>query len=125
MKLSVSDFRLVLTLKPAYQNTKMSLMTARERNFQKQTAFISVLMSAVKNLSKNGFCQKTLDQSSSFSRRTLDIPAKVGYNLNNAYDVMTVFEINTLTQICEIERAQNLIALSLAQTNLSVAGYLL
>ena len=66
---------------------------------------------------------------STFQFGTVDVPAhfnsKIDYTVNHIYEIMTTSEINTLTQICELERTQILTILSLAQTNPYMAGFLL
>ena len=44
--------------------------------------------------------------------------------MNCIYKILNTAEINTLTQLCELERTQILTILSLAQTNPYLAGHL-
>ena len=53
------------------------------------------------------------------------INTKIDLVINQVYETMTSPELNTLTQLCELERTQILTILAIAQTNPYMAGYLL
>ena len=57
--------------------------------------------------------------------KPLHLNSKVDITVNHIHEIMTIAEINTLTQICELERTQIFTILSLAQANPYMTGYLI
>ena len=75
----------------------------------------------------DGYVNQYINQSSSIRFGIWDIPAhlnsKIYHTVNHTYEIMATSEINTLTQLCEIERTKNLKTSSFAQTNPFLEGY--
>ena len=80
-------------------------------------------MCAVKKTkpTNDAYVKQYIDQNSNIRFGTFDTPAqfnsKVDYTLTHIYEIMTTSEKSTLTQLCEIERAQFLTVSPLAQTD--------
>ena len=53
------------------------------------------------------------------------INTKIGFVINQIYETLTSSELNTLTQLCELERTQYLTKLAIALTNPYTTAYLL
>ena len=110
----------------SYTNAYSSLALASDapaRLFAKEnTNMLNFLVSNMDNI-----LNKPSASNKYFGK--VDMPAhintKIDFVINQVYETMTSSELNTLTQLCELERTQILTILAIAQTNPYMAGYLL
>ena len=116
---------------PEHQNNLNNpIIWQKNEIFKSELPVFAVDVRTKKIKSTNvGYVKQYIDQSSSIRFGTLDRPAhfnsKADYTCNHLYEIMITSEINTLTQLCEIERTHFLTIFPSSQTNPYMAEYLL